>query len=309
MNSIAVYPRSSIYFSKPRFAFGAHTPAASIGDSFEIKVLPASVDQGFQAARHNEAEPCYIVRPAGGPADGSCDVTVRITEISPDEICFAADRPLSRDTRYTIIAVESHDPLAPWADLHVCFRVGSLVMTEKGLRPVELVRRGDRVQTADDGLQEVIWSGVSFVGASGAAAPVRFGAQALEVLGDPHQSRPLFVSPHHNMQVTSPHMGEVIVPAKSLIGWLDITAQPVQQVGYCHLLLEKHQLLHVGGIWSESFNPGPVALQNLSAAHRKSVLALCPEAAHGPAFCLVRPRHSTPQWRRADRQNSFMQSA
>ena len=41
----------------------------------------------------------------------------------------------------------------------VCFAAGTLILTERGLHPVDRIRPGDRVQTADNGLRPVIWHG------------------------------------------------------------------------------------------------------------------------------------------------------
>ena len=106
------------------------------------------------------------------------------------------------------------------------------------------------------------------------------------------------MSPQHNLLVAHPGQQSVIVPAKALVGWLDVQFCPMDSIGYCHVLLEEHALLNVGGLWSESFNPGPVALRALSTKNKNQILNLIPQAREQAAMPLVRPRLGPSKWRR-----------
>lgn len=50
-----------------------------------------------------------------------------------------------------------------------------------------------------------------------------------------------------------------------------------------HLLLPRHEILISEGLFSESFLPGPYALGELRAEHRRQILALRPDIAANPA--------------------------
>ena len=79
----------------------------------------------------------------------------------------------------TFVTVSTHldlEDLAP-----ACFTPGTRIDTAFGAVPVELIREGDLVRTADHGFLPVRWTGRQRVRAEGRFAPVRF---APGVLGD-----------------------------------------------------------------------------------------------------------------------------
>lgn len=100
------------------------------------------------------------------------------------------------------------------AQFVTCFVAGAMIATPGGERPVETLRAGDRVITADHGAQALRWAGGRAVMARGAAAPVRF---APGVLGN---DRPLLVSPQHRMLLSGWRVelmfgaGEVLAAAR-----------------------------------------------------------------------------------------------
>lgn len=186
-----------------------------------------------------------------------------------------------------------------------CFAAGSRVLTAEGERPIETIRKGDLVMTRDEGLQPVIWRGHRHL--DGAALDLRPDLRPVVIragaFGDHSE---LQVSPQHAILVDTPD-GERLARARHLAQMGDKrfrVAQGKRQVTYHHLLLPRHALLRVNGVWSESLYPGPMALSALGVSAcldlARSVPVLAPvlagradaEAVYGPTVRPVAARRS-----------------
>jgi hypothetical protein len=74
--------------------------------------------------------------------------------------------------------------------------------------------------------------------------------------------------------------GEVLVPAKHLLGMSEVTrAIPAEGVTYVHILFDRHEIVLSEGLWTESFQPAERTLSALDVAAREEVLALFPQLA------------------------------
>lgn len=141
-----------------------------------------------------------------------------------------------------------------------CFVAGTLIATPGGERPVETLRAGDRVITADHGAQVLRWVGARAVMARGALAPVRF---APGVLGN---DRPLMVSPQHRMLLSGWRVelmfgtGEVLAAARHLVDGAGVAAVPGAVVGYHHLMFDAHEIVFANGAACESLFIGDYCL-------------------------------------------------
>lgn len=153
----------------------------------------------------------------------------------------------------------------------MCFVAGTLIETERGPVPVELLAVGDQVVTLNHGLQPIQWIGVTDLTPCALRVapnlrPVVFSEDALGNAGA------MAVSPQHGIagkHVLSELSGHV-VPAKFLVmrpgvAWGDVA----EGVRYVHVLLPRHDLILAQGIWSESFYPGPYALRLMAPDARK----------------------------------------
>lgn len=178
-----------------------------------------------------------------------------------------------------------------------CFTPGSLAVTERGPVAVEDLQPGDRVLTRDQGFQEIVWTGARKVSAerlrqSPALRGVRIAADAFAP-GCP--ARDMVVSPQHRVLFSDPraellfHEAEVLIPAIHLVGRPGITRAEAQDVTYIHFMCREHQIVLVDGCWSESYQPGEIALAGMPTAQRLELMALFPEligqecARHYPA--------------------------
>lgn len=165
----------------------------------------------------------------------------------------------------------------------ICFAAGTLISTVDGAVPVERLRPGDRVMTADHGLSRVAWTGQRRVRGRGAAAPVVIRAGALG------NARDLVVSQQHRMLVGGWRAEllygatEVLVAAIHLVNDDTIRIKPCNAVTYVHIMFDRHEIIFAEGIPSESFYPGCNALDRVSAATRAEILTLFPELDTDPA--------------------------
>lgn len=163
-----------------------------------------------------------------------------------------------------------------------CFTPGARLLTGSGYVPVEHLRPGDRVQTADDGLQPILWIGRRDLGpadlcAAPNLAPVRI---APGTLGN---ETALVVSPQHRFRIGGAALCEMTGHTEAFVKARLLAGRPgarilkgVRRVSYIHVLTERHQVLFADGIWTESLHPGPFALSGLDTEARAELFALFP---------------------------------
>ena len=173
----------------------------------------------------------------------------------------------------------------------ICFTPGTLIDTVDGPRPVEDLREGDRVQTRDNGVQDILWIGSRRMTGARLFAmprlrPVRFRTGAL---GVERPDQELLVSPEHRMLIKGEiaqslfNTPEVLVAAKDLVNGSTITVDTeLREVTYIHLLLPRHEVIHANGIETESFHPANAALTTLGEVDRARLLSQFPELEFDP---------------------------
>ncbi|WP_299625737.1 Hint domain-containing protein [uncultured Tateyamaria sp.] len=165
----------------------------------------------------------------------------------------------------------------------VCFAAGSQIDTPDGPVPVEHLASGDLVLTAHDGPQPVQWAGATTVAAQGDAAPIIITAGTLGNDTD------LVVSPQHCILLSDWRaellygQDEVLVRAVDLLNMDGVYRHTGGMVTYCHILMEKHQVVSAHGIWSETLYPGSVAMGAVGPAAMAEIEALLPDlSSYGP---------------------------
>ncbi|MEM6306677.1 MAG: Hint domain-containing protein [Pseudomonadota bacterium] len=173
----------------------------------------------------------------------------------------------------------------------ICFSGETQIATPHGHTSVDALKPGDVVLTRDNGPQPVLWVGNRRV--TGARMhvmphmrPVRIRANALH-MGSP--TGDMLVSPNHRMLVTGRiaedlfNSAEVLAAAKDLVNGRSIHFESrVQSTTYYHILLERHEILNAGGMWSESFHPAYMDLETLLPHQKEQLLAACPNLRHDP---------------------------
>lgn len=163
---------------------------------------------------------------------------------------------IDRDAAYVAISDEV-EPLG--LDAGVCD--GTPVETPSGAVRVEDLRVGDRVVTATSGARPIRWITKRTVPALGAWRPVRIRAPFFGLGED------LLVAPDHRLRVEDAEaeyltgQEEVLLPADRLIGsHAALSESRIKTVTYYHVLLDRHDLLLHGSVWSESLFVGQIAM-------------------------------------------------
>ncbi len=144
------------------------------------------------------------------------------------------------------------------------FATGTLIETASGQRPIEKLKKGDRVMTAN-GIYQRVEAKQSFTVTPNMLAqnenlrPIRILAGAL---GHGLPKNDLLVSKAHRMLVSSELAyrlcGEtdVLVPASRLTQFPGIFAcEDTDGLEYFHLLFEEHEVIFTEGAPSESLYP------------------------------------------------------
>ena len=133
----------------------------------------------------------------------------------------------------------------------VCFMAGTRILTPEGEAPVECLKRGDLVMTADGVAKPIEWLGRQTVSTVFAdpirILPIRVMAGAL---GDSVPSRDLLVSPDHALLIDG-----VLIHAGALVNGMSILRESdVSSVFvYYHIELDDHSLILAENTPAETF--------------------------------------------------------
>jgi len=219
-----------------------------------------------------------VVTATSGPANGTSSTQIGTTGFN--ESLETSDNGGS----YTVLS-------SPTPGNVPCFLAGTLIETAVGTRPIENLRAGDLIWTADDGLQPLIWAGKRMVSAAEqlhpGLAPICIPAGALGH-GQPEQD--LYVSPNHRIAVSHATSAvyfdarEALIAAKHMDGHRGAQYSAMAEpLCYHHLLFEKHQLICAGGAISESFHPGQIGLDGFTERDRRVITGLlAAQSRYGP---------------------------
>ena len=229
--------------------------------------------------------------------DGAQSYTITLIEVgngSQPLLMFLDEIP-PRDCDLWVVhhtlGVAGMNPMGPESGGVICFTPGTRIRTPDGLVLVEDLREGDRVQTKDNGAQEIMWKGSRrMTGARMFAMPhlrpVRIKAGAL---GVERPDEELLVSPSHRMLIQGKeamalfNTPEILVAVKDLINGKTITVDvTVPEVTYIHMLLPDHQILWANGVETESFHPANATLSVLDDSDRARLLAQFPDLEYDP---------------------------
>jgi hypothetical protein len=166
-----------------------------------------------------------------------------------------------------------------------CLLQGTRVLTPTGERPVEDLRIGDLVLTADGEAVTVRWVGRQSLITmfNGRALPIVIRAGAL---ADNVPSRDLHVSPDHAILID-----DYLVHAQALVNGTTITVMdnPPAQLDYYHLELDTQRIIIADGTPVESFVDDSTRA-GFDNYHEWVALGLKPQ----PADTLPHPRVKTP---------------
>ncbi len=202
--------------------------------------------------------------------------------VTSDVWGFATDATLTPGVQYEKVA-GSNNGDSLYVDF-VCFARDTMIRTPAGAVPVQDIRPGDKVWTADDPEAVVQWVGSKTVFASGNAAPVVFETGAIG------NTSPLTVSQQHRILLQNAQASimfgaeEVLAPACSLLALNGVRLAEGATVTYHHIMFDSHKIVESDGVLTESFFPGETALGTLDDAAREELLGLFPELMAGAEY-------------------------
>lgn len=179
-------------------------------------------------------------------------------------------------------------PDRPYNDLpdFVCFSSEAPIETSTGPRRADALSVGDHVVTADGQLRKIKWIGRCHLSHGDLQKkphlrPVVIKRNAFET-GVPSQD--VRVSPQHRIALTSfaaeLYFGtrDVLVPARFLVNGQDVHIdEDVSNVVYIHILFDKHELVNVSGLWSESLFLGETTVGALPEETQSEIFELFPD--------------------------------
>ncbi len=170
------------------------------------------------------------------------------------QVYFHPLATLAEKTGYTLVTIDrdgAADRLA--ASATIAFTRGTRITMADGRQvAIETLAPGDRVLTRDNGPQEVRWTGMQTLRATGAFAPITIAAGTLNNTAD------LVVSPNHRLfiyqRVDALKAGrkEILVKAGLLVNGTSVTQEPGGFVDYYQVLFDKHEIIYAEGIAAES---------------------------------------------------------
>lgn len=181
---------------------------------------------------------------------------------------------------------ETRSPVAPavpmFEQAFSAFAQGSLVQTDHGYVAVEDLRPGDRIATADNGLQTLQWLGsmTLFPQNSAFGLPeanlyrISDGSYGLDRSGPDLLLGPAArILPGLFAIDSTSHLNDIDDMAD---GSSVIRIRPVSPVRVFHLALKRHSLVRVNGVLAESYHPGDDAHVHLSREMFAIFLSLFP---------------------------------
>jgi hypothetical protein len=191
-------------------------------------------------------------------------------------------------TSFTLDGYASYTAI-PYTDL-LCFAQGTRILTDKGNRPIELLKVGDLVHTKDHGFQPIRWIGKSSL-------------TTRDLLARPHlrpiivpassfarhvPERDLYLSPQHRILLSGWQVElnfgieEALASAKSIVGRNGIRVDMARrEVDYYHFMFDQHEVVYSEGLPTESFLVGDTIEDGMDQAMLDEILELFPELAVG----------------------------
>jgi len=214
-------------------------------------------------------------------------MTVLPTEDSFSTISMDVDFPSAGDytLRFTELGLDdSRGAIIDNVSLIVCFCDGTMIRTDQGEQPVEILETGDLVLT-ETGYKSIKWIGRRRLDAKDLAAeprlfPVRIRKGAL---GGGLPNADLRVSRQHRMQASSNIARRMFGAREVLVSAIRLTELPnieidteTTGVTYYHLLFDDHEIVYANGAPSESMLLSETALAAISPDARRELHLLFP---------------------------------
>lgn len=190
---------------------------------------------------------------------------------------FITNAPMVAGQTYTFTSEGNIGNNAVPYSQFACFTAGTMIKTDRGERPIEDLKVGDRVMTRDHGLQTIRWAGGRTVAGIGAMAPITFDVGTLGC------TAPLTVSPNHRMLICGAMAelvcgdDELLLSAKMLVNYRNVRQISRGFVTYVHIMFDYHEIIWANDCPSESFYIGDNAIASLNNDQAAEILAIFPD--------------------------------
>ena len=235
-----------------------------------VDVEPAPFEQSFTVTDGRDTWTVTLIE----GATASARLCMFVGEIPPR----TADLWIVNHT----VELKSRDQNEDAAGGVICFTPGTMIRTEGGLMRVEDIDEGTRVQTKENGCQEVLWTGARLY-AMPHLCPIRLRAGSLD---NDVPDAGLLVSPDHRVMVKGAracalfNADEVLVTVRDLMNDRSIYVdRSMREVHYIHMLLPSHEVMFANGVESESSQPASAGLEHLDDMDRKRLFSQVPKIA------------------------------
>jgi hypothetical protein len=209
-----------------------------------------------------------------------CKKTVIMSNFDKCLVLRKADGPVvCKDLDAAVYTLHQETSYCP------CFTPDTLIKTDFGEVPVEMIALGTRVLTRDNGYQTVKWVGrrdldETVLAKIPALIPIRIAQGAL---GPDLPERDTVVSPQHRMLLNNAQIrdwfssDEVLIAAHLLTCFEGVRREVVENVSYIHFMFDQHEIVLADGEWSESYQPNDMRFGAMDERHRKELVAIFPE--------------------------------
>ncbi len=182
----------------------------------------------------------------------------------------------------------------------VCFTAGTAIRTPNGEVLIENLKCGNLVNTLDNGPQPICWIGRTALSKEEldnhpAMRPILFRRGVFGA------ARDILVSPQHGMMFGRDQLARATHLVHPTCGIR--AARHTSGVVYFHLMFEAHQIIFAESVPSESFYPGPMALQMMDARARTEVVAFFPGLKRGLNAAATSQIYAPPARRFAKKQD------
>lgn len=179
----------------------------------------------------------------------------------------------------------------------VCFADGTEISTLYGPKSVEELEPGAKILTLDGGYKTLRLNLKRKISkrelrANPKLRPVRIERGAL---GSGSPSRDLWVSRQHRMLVSSPISLRMFGATDALIPAIKLVECPGcdvdferEDLTYCHLVFDQHEVIFANGAPAESFYAGPEAMKAIPAKSKQEFLQFFGSATLEPSW----PKHA-----------------
>ena len=187
---------------------------------------------------------------------------------------------------YQNFALAPGDPGFNFVVQPACFRAGTRIRTLRGDVQVEELSEGDAVLTIDGSYRAVKWIGHRSIDCCRSPSPQQ--VWPVRILRDAFAPG----VPRHDLDLSPDHavlVDDVLVPAKYLVNGETIIQVPVDTVRYCHVALDRHDVLLAEALPVESYlDTGVSALHADQAARVWEAEGCAPLIAAGPRLAVIR---------------------